>query len=113
MRDHHQTSDEVAANLLDQVQLDDALFIKDEPAEQNVTVSSAKAEPVAVVTEERAPAPLPMSRRLNVPQSPAPEKTPQPMRVGGFSALLDHLKAEALRNEQRSKDRQASLRFAA
>ncbi|MAX24754.1 MAG: hypothetical protein CMJ19_09650 [Phycisphaeraceae bacterium] len=113
MTDHHQTSDEVAANLLDQVQLDDALFIKDEPVENVEVAIASETKTQTVDNEQVAPAPLPMPKRLSVPQSPAAEKTTPSIRVGGFSALLDHLKAEALRHDQRSKIRQEALRSAA
>jgi hypothetical protein len=104
MRDPNRKSDEVAANLLDKIQMDTELFIDESAQEAEQEISAH--------IQEQAPAPLPLIQRISIPVATKPEHAAKPVKVGGFSALLDHLKAEALRHDQRSKAEQ-SLRSAA
>lgn len=97
-------SNEVAANLLDQVQVDDALFVSDTPVD---SVDQTKAIQIAQDT----PAPLPLP--TPVVEAVEPQKVQEPAKISGFSALLDHLKAEAMRHEMRNKPHCNTVRSAA
>lgn len=97
-------SHEEAANLLDQVQMDIQLF-------------TDESEPVQpdVMEDVAAPLPMPQVQETKVEQ-PAEEATPaepQPVKPGGFSALIQHLKAEAMRHEAQARQHQAMRRYAA
>jgi hypothetical protein len=91
-------SKEKAANLLDQVQMDDELFVTEDAMPQQAVEPT---EPVADIVE--APQPLPMSQATEQPtEEAAVESTPA--KVDGFSALLDHLKCESLRNNAKARE---------
>ncbi|HCD33706.1 MAG TPA: hypothetical protein DER01_14950 [Phycisphaerales bacterium] len=107
-------SDEIAANLLDQVQMTDDLFVSDDHVEDQDNVKKCDLANECPEEVDQAPASLPMTQEAGISESQAIEMVNEPVtkKVGGFSALLDHLKAEALRHEQTNQTRK-SLRSAA
>lgn len=95
------TSDEVAANLLDQVQLTDDLFVEEQQTDDKAVEPKAQ-EPVI----------LKMPEQEQVVKVTPQAEQPTPVKVTGFSALLDHLKAEAIRNNAAAQ-KHSSMRSAA
>ena len=107
-------SDEIAANLLDQVQMTDDLFVSDDHVEDQDNVKKCDHANECPEEVDEAPASLPMTQEAGISESQTIEmvKEPTTNKVGGFSALLDHLKAETMRNQQANQSRN-TLRSAA
>ena len=86
-------TDEVAANLLDQLQITDDLFVADTPSTEMTDDQSNARTSLKMPPQASAVSRQPVAENLE----------PTLAKVGGFSALLDHLKSETLRHNHASK----------
>lgn len=95
MADISKPSTEEAANLFDQVTFSDSTFIS-----QNTACESESEQPAS---------------KLPAVKIKATKKTASPpqAKIDGFSILLDHLRSEAIQNNNRSKARPDEIRYAA